>query len=150
MADDASEVLGSPEIAHLLVNPKGLAKRATGAAAGSVVGGMVGTFAAKRVLGDQNAGAPDVPSFGRVGYLAATVDEIALLKTRTGWKMRMTDTVLARVPRTEITGVEWDGGMLVSHLVFTFANGVRWEFDVPRNGKKDAKAFVDAIGGTTG
>jgi hypothetical protein len=41
-----------------------------------------------------------MPSFGRVGYVAVSEDEIALVKTKTGaFKMRITDEVLARARR---------------------------------------------------
>jgi hypothetical protein len=37
-------------------------------------------------------GAPDVPNFGGVGYVAVTENEVALVKTKTGLiKMKITD-----------------------------------------------------------
>ncbi len=146
MAGDASAALGAPELAGTLVNPKGLTKKMTAAAAGSVAGGAIGNFAARRMTGDANAGAPDVPNFGRVGYLAVTDGEIALVKTTTGaFKMKIGDEVLARVPRSEIAAVDWDGGLMLSHLKIAFANGVLWEFDIPRQAKKTAEAFVRVL-----
>jgi hypothetical protein len=146
MANDASAALGVPEIAGTMVNPKGLTKKVTASVAGSVAGGALGNFAARRVMGDSYAGAPDVPNFGRVGYLAVTSEEIALVKTNTGaFKMKVSDEVLARVPRSEIASVDWDGGFMLSHLKIAFKNGVLWEFDIPKAGKKGAEAFVRVL-----
>lgn len=147
MGNDASSALGAQEIAGTLVNPKGLTKKMTAKVAGSVVGGAVGNFAAERAVGPSYAGAPDVPDFGRVGYLAVTDTEIALVKTKTGaFKMKLTDEVLARAPRSEIAAVEWDGGLLLSHLKITFANDIVWELDVPKAAKKTAEEVVRALG----
>ena len=145
---DGSAALGAPEVAGMMVNPKGMAKKMTASVAGGVVGGAVGSLAANLKTGGAYAGAPDVPSFGRVGYLTASADDIALVKTKSGaMKMKITDEVLARVPRTEIVSMELDKGMLLSHLKIVFANDVIWELDIPKVGKKDAIRFVEALGG---
>jgi hypothetical protein len=147
MAEDASAALGAPQVAGTLVNPKGLTKTMTASVAGGQVAGVVGNVAASLATG--RAGAPDVPDFGRVGYLAASEQEVALVKTKTGaFKMKVTDEVLTRVPRSEIVSSELDQGKLLSKLKITFANGVTWEFDVPKQGKKTAQGFVTALGGT--
>jgi hypothetical protein len=149
MAGDASAALGVAELAGTFVNPKGMTKKMTAAATGGVVGGAIGTAAVTATTGGAYAGAPGVPSFGRVGYVAVTADEIALVKTNTGMiKMKISDEVLARAPRSELTRVELDAGTLLSHLTLEFDNGVAWEFDVPKAGKKSAKAVVDALGGS--
>ena len=50
--------------------------------------------------GGAYAGAPEVPNFGRVGYVAASADSVALVKTKSGaFKMKVTDESLATVPR---------------------------------------------------
>jgi hypothetical protein len=145
MAADASAALGAPEIAGTLVNPKGYAKKAIARTAGREVAGLVGDLAAGRAARDK--GVPDVPDFGRVGYLAVSATEVALVKTKYGWKMTPTDEALARAPRSEVASVEWDEGRLISHLKLSFAGGQVWEFDVPKSDKKTAKAVVGALGG---
>jgi hypothetical protein len=148
MAADASKVLGAPEVAGAFVNPKGMAKKMTASVAGQVVGGAAASFAVNMRTGGAYKGVPDVPEFGRVGYVAATESEIALVKTKTGpFKMKVGDEVLARAPRTEITSVELDEGWL-SHLKIGFTNGVTWEFDIPKGGKKNGQSLVRALGGT--
>lgn len=152
MAQDASQALGAPELAGTLVNPKGLTKKMTASVAGGVVGGAVGSFAAQMATGGGTpyAGAPEVPSFGRVGYVAVSENEVALVKTKTGLlKMKVSDEVLARVPRAEIESVDLDKGTLLSHLKIAFTNGVSWEFDIPKQAKKTAERVVETLGGTS-
>src|SRR4051812_1489283 len=106
MAEDASAALGAPQVAGTLVNPKGMTKKMTASAAGGL--------AASLATGPAYAGAPDVPNFGRVAYVAASDREIALVKTKTGaFKMKLTDEVLARVPRSDIASSELAQGALL-------------------------------------
>jgi hypothetical protein len=148
MADDASTALGAPEIAGTLVNPKGMTKKVTASVAGGVVGGVAGNMAASLATGPAYQGAPEVPDFGRVAYVAASADALALVKTKSGaFKMKVTDEALARVPRSEIATSELDQGKLLSHLTITFTNGTVWEFDVPKAAKKTAQGLVTALGG---
>jgi hypothetical protein len=148
MADDASRALGAPEIAGTFVNPKGLTKKVTASATGSEVGGAIGNVAANLIAGRSSATTADMPSFGRVGYLAVSEDELALVKTRTGaFKMKISDEILARAPRSDVAFVELDQGKLLSHLKITFSDGVTWQFDVPKQSKKTAQAVTRALGG---
>ena len=146
MADDASAALGAPQVAGTLVNPKGLTKKMTASVAGGEVAGVVGNVAASLASGP--AGAPQVPDFGRVGFVAVSADDIAIVKTKTGaFKMKVTDEVLARAPRSDITSSELDQGMMLSKLKIAFANGVLWEFDIPKQAKKSAQGLVNTLGG---
>jgi hypothetical protein len=148
MAEDASTVLGAPQIAGTLVNPKGMTKKVTASVAGGVVGGVAGNLAAGLATGPAYQGAPEVPEFGRVAYVAASADQLALVKTKSGMlKMKLTDEALARVPRSDIASSELDQGKLLSHLTIVFTNGVTWEFDVPKAAKKTAQQLVTALGG---
>jgi hypothetical protein len=89
-----------------------------------------------------------MPSFGRVGYVAVSEDEVALVKTKTGaFKMKITDEVLARAPRSAVASVEFAQGRLLSHLKIEFTDGVVWEFDVPKAAKKTAPDVTRALGG---
>jgi hypothetical protein len=143
MTDKVSNALGAPEIAGTLVNPKGYAKKTVARAAGREVAGFVGSVAAGLAAGDP--GATDLPDFGRVGYVAVSETDVAVLKTKTGWKMTPTEEVVVRASRSELASVELDEGRMVSHLSLTFANGHVWHFDVPRSDKKTAKAVVAAL-----
>jgi len=148
MADDATAALGAPEIAGTMVNPKGMTKKVTASVAGDVVGGAAGRMAASLATGPAYQGAAEVPNFGRVAYVAASSDSLALVKTKSGaFKMKVTAEALAHVPRTEIASTVLDQGKLLSHLTITFTNGTVWEFDVPKAAKKTAQGLVSALGG---
>ncbi len=143
MAQDGSAALGAPEIAGTLVNPKGYVKKTVARTAGQEVAGLVGSTAA--ALATREMGTPDLPDFGRVGYVAVSATEIAVLKTKTGWKMTPTEVALVRAPRSELASAELDEGAMVSHLRLRFADGRLWEFDVPRSDRKTARAVVAAL-----
>jgi hypothetical protein len=145
MADNVSNVLGAPEIAGTLVNPKGYAKKTVARVAGREVAGLAGSVAAGLAVGDP--GAPDLPDFGRVGYVAVSDADVMVLKTKTGWKMTPTEEVIVRASRGELASVDWDEGKMVSHLTLNFSNGHVWQFDVPRSDRKTAKAVVAALQG---
>jgi hypothetical protein len=149
MANDASAALGAPEIAGTLVNPKGYVKKAVARTAGREVAGLLGSTAAVLATRDHGSGVADLPDFGRVGYLAVSATEVALVKTKYGWKMTPTDEALARAPRNELESVEWDEGRLVSHLTLSFAGGQTWALDVPKSDKKTARAVVEALQNAT-
>jgi hypothetical protein len=146
MSGEASRALGAPEIAGALVNPKGMTKKMTAKVAGNVVGGAAAAFAVGMKMGGAYDGVPDVPDFGRVGYVTCSEGEIALLKTKTGaLKMKVTDEVLARAPRSAITSVEFDKGRVLSHLRIGFQGDVLWEFDIPKAGAKSAEKLAAAL-----
>ncbi|MDX6569575.1 MAG: hypothetical protein QOH15_2153 [Gaiellales bacterium] len=134
-AADGSSALGAPEVAGSFVNARGLTKKLTAGRAGSAAN-------------EADEGAPEVPSFGRVGYLSVTGDEIAIVRTKAAFRTTITDVVLARVPRSAIASVVFDAGVLLSHLTISFDNAVVWEFDIPRVNKRTAEAVVRELGGS--
>jgi hypothetical protein len=148
MANDGSAALGAPEIAGTLVNPRGYVKKRVARTAGREVAGLVGSVAAGLATRDGGAGVSDLPDFGRVGYVAVSTTEVAVLKTKLGWKMTPTDVALARAPRSELASAELDEGRMVSHLRLRFADGRLWEFDVPKSDKKTAREVVAALEGS--
>ncbi|HEX3724025.1 MAG TPA: hypothetical protein VHV31_14655 [Nitrolancea sp.] len=139
MATDASVALGSPQVAGIFVNPTGFARRAVAMSVGGVVGSAIAAGTAPKQTG--------APAFGRVGFLAATDSEIALVKTKSGLiGMKVTDQVLARRERSEIASIQIDGGALASRLTVQFTDGDEWLFDVPRAKARDARQFVETLG----
>jgi hypothetical protein len=143
MAGEGSAALGAAEVAGAMVNPRGFGNKASAGALGGVVGAVAASAVASRTS------ASDVPAFGRVGYLAASESEVALIKTKSGaLKMKVTDQLLARAPRDELEVVALKDGKLLSHLRLQFTNGTVWEFDVPKIGKKNAKHLVTVLGGS--
>ncbi|HYZ79899.1 MAG TPA: hypothetical protein VE571_01440 [Solirubrobacteraceae bacterium] len=130
-----------------MVSPRRLTKKMTMRTAGGEVAGMVGDLAAGAMAGK---GAPDVPDFGRMGYLAASETELALTKTsQLSFMPRPTGDALVKVPRSEVESVAMQDGRLLSQLTLSFTNGVKWEFEIPRAHRKAAKGLVSALGGSS-
>jgi hypothetical protein len=124
-------------------------KRAAALAAGREVAGLLGSTAAVLATRDRDKGAVDLPDFGRVGYVAVSATEVAVVKTRHGWKMTPTEEALTRAPRSPLASVEWDEGRRVLHLTLSFTDGHAWAFDVPNSDKKTARAVVEALQSAT-
>ena len=146
MALDASELLGTAQVAGTKVNPIGSArKRARVAGAG--VGMVPMEIAAKLMFGKKSKElqVSQTPAFGVLGYLAASDTELAIISTGTekGVKVRLKD-VVARAPRSEVASAEMSGAML-GKLVITFTDGRRWTFEVPTPNKKDAREVIEAV-----
>jgi hypothetical protein len=140
MATDASGVLSAPQIAGTFVNPKGFARQVTATVAGGVVGSAIASAT--------GPGQGDVPSFGRVAFVAATDNEVAIIKTKSGMiKMKLTEQVLARRARAEVSAIEIKRGGLLSNLMIRFRDGGVWTFDVPKANQKSAVHFVEQLGG---
>jgi hypothetical protein len=151
MANDASQALGAPEVAGTLVSPRGLTKKMSIGTAGAQVGGLVGSLAATAMANRKSNATPDMPSFGRVGYLAASDSELILTKTsQLGWKPHPKGDALVRVPRGDVQSVALDKGKVLSRLKLTFADGLEWEFEIPRANRKGAEEFTNALGGNVG
>ncbi len=146
MANDASTALGAPQIAGTLVNPRGYMKKTVARTAGREIAGLAGDLAAGLAARERNPGPSELPDFGRVGYVAVSATEVAVTKTKTGWKMTPTDVALVRAPRSELSSAELEEGRMLSHLRLRFANGLLWEFDVPRSDRETARSVVAALG----
>jgi hypothetical protein len=143
---DASSALRAPQLAGTWVNNKGTAKRLVASVAGREFAGAVGSVAAGSIAGRSPDGVTDTPDFGRDAYLAISESDIALVKTKQGvMKLKITDEVHARAARTEVAHAELGNGKLACPLTITFANGSRWELDVPRGGKSAAEKLVSLL-----
>ncbi len=140
MAKDGSEALGAPEEAGTFVAVKGNTKKLAAF-------GAIGAVLASRTKAGEEGG---TPAFGRFAYLSVGADNIALVKAHSGMmsmKPKVTPEALTRRPRGEVSSVELDKGALKSNLKLAFANGDRWEFEIPKAFNKGAKSVVEALGG---
>jgi hypothetical protein len=151
MAQDASSVLGASEVAGTFLTPHGLTRKMTAHVAGGVVAGAAG-----RVVADAIAGAPGgertdrTPEFGRIGYLAATAEEVALVRGKSGlMRPKVGSEILARVPRSQVSAVTLDRGALKAELRIEFADGGLWRFEVPKINRATAERVVSALGGVS-
>lgn len=148
MANDASGALGAPEVAGALVSPRGLTRKMSMGTAGTQVGGLAGTLAANATAAKTSRKTPEMPSFGRVGYLAASETELVLTRTSPlGWKPHPKGDALVRIPRSDVQSVEFDRGKVLSRLKLTFADGLAWEFEIALANRKSAREFTNAFGG---
>ena len=155
MAHDASEILGSAQLAGVKVNPRGFGKSTganfTGMYAG-LVGAAVSTVAAGRAKKQQAEAAAlsTAPRFGRLAYLAVTADELALVELKQKGAVRLElNQVIARIPRSEVATAELGGGhtLMSPPLTVTFASGDTWLLEVPRPSKKQALEVVGILTG---
>ena len=149
MALDASQVLGSPQLAGVKVSPRGLAKStalgSAGLGVGGILGGAISATAGAKAGRRQAEMASETPKFGRVAYLAVTAEEVALIKL-TGLATFKLDQVIERVPRSDVASAEL-GRSIAPSLTITFGNRGSWQLEVARIAKKDAEAVVRALGG---
>jgi hypothetical protein len=154
LAHDASSILGTPQLAGVKVNPRGLGKAAGAGSRGIPVGGIVGAgvSAAASMKADKTkkeaAAASDAPDFGPLAYLSVTDTELALVSLKQkGLGLKLED-VIARVPRSDVTAIELGGGrtLFSPPLTITFASGDNWLLEVPRPSKKQAQEVIQVLG----
>lgn len=153
MAHDASELLGSPQLAGVKVNPRGMAKK-TSANFSGMYAGLIGAAISATAAGRANkqrakiVAESQTPNFGRLAYLAVTADELALIELKQkGMAGLELAEVLVRIPRSEIASAELGGGqtMFSPPVTITLAGGDRWELEVPRPSKQAAKELVAVL-----
>jgi hypothetical protein len=138
LAFDASTLIGSPQLAGVKVNPRGMSKR--------VAGNIGGRLPARVVYGSEGPTTSESPNFGRLAYLAVTHSELALIKLKSGLVTSKLDEVIVRIPRSDVSTVELGNGW-VTPLTITFSNGDTWQLEVPPPNKKHAQAVVHALDG---
>ncbi|HEX3824933.1 MAG TPA: hypothetical protein VHV79_10760 [Mycobacteriales bacterium] len=149
MALDASEILGSPQLAGCRVNPRGSNKatmRNVGMGEG-LGGALAGAIAGKKVGAEPAQAAASVtPSFTMIAWLVLTASELALVSIDRKRGLSL-DQILARVPRTEINSVELGKAapMVSKPLTVTFTSGDYWIVEVPALAKGDVKKIADAF-----
>lgn len=137
MATDASSLLGVPQRAAVRVMAKGsTAKMLTLGSLGIAVAELSGKQAKV-----------DTPAFGRVGLLAVTDDEVALVSMAGAITLKP-KAVVARVPRNSVTGMHVGGGMASTRVVVLFSDDTAWMVEVPKNLAKQAKVVAAELGFT--
>jgi hypothetical protein len=149
MALDASQVLGSAQLAGVKVNPRGAAKTKIAGGVGmygGLVGSLIGAGAGMKASQQQVAIASgsETPKFGRLAYLAVTDGELALIGLKSGKVTVHLGEVIARIPRSDVTSAEMGRGASPS-LTITLCDGGSWQLEVPRPSKKHAQEVVHAL-----
>jgi hypothetical protein len=151
MALDASELLGSPQLAGAKVNPRGTGKRRMAGGAGlggGLVGAALGAAASMRAEKQQatTAAASETPDFSGIAYVAVTANDLALIKLVSKVVTVQLGEIIARVPRATVASAEVGGGVSPS-LTIAFHDGGSWLLEVPRPFKKSAEGIVRALAG---
>jgi hypothetical protein len=148
MSMDASDILGSPQVAGCKVNPRGTGKSIMSKSGGLGIGGIVASeVARKKVKGERaEAATSTTPEFTFIAWLALTSDEVALVGVDRRKGLKLSD-VLARVPRSDVVSVELQKAppMIAKPLVVTFSDGNYWIFEVPALAKGDVKQMAAAF-----
>lgn len=141
---DASQLLGSPQIACAPVARLGFAKKRARARAD-----LGGRYAlAPRFLGPETLSSATTPTFDRIGLLAITERDIALVSlVPTGWGTKP-ERVLARIPRSEVASTELGQGGIAPFTI-TFGNGDTWRLESSWMWRKDARGIMDALAVST-
>jgi hypothetical protein len=159
---NASELLGAPQIAGVLVSPPGFFRRkesTPGHASGSPLLGWIGDKLAGERGRDERrrdaAVSKSTPKCGDWGYLAVTDTELALTTAefRKGGAGLKLGQLVTRVPRSTVAQVELAGGwqhatlyMLSSApLRIAFTDGTAWAFEVSRYYRRRAKRLVRTL-----
>jgi hypothetical protein len=145
MAFDASELLGAPQVAGVKVTPIGSARQRA-RVAGAGVGMIPAEIAGKLLFGKKSKTLKgnQTPSIGRLGFLAVTETELALMNTKTHGLTGALNQVVARVPQSNVASAEISGAM-IGKLVINFKDGTQWAFETPPQNKKDARALVELV-----
>jgi hypothetical protein len=151
MAIDASEVLGSPQIAGVVVNRRGTARRRAGTSGGvgvgsgptGIVGGAIGSKIAGKLMPAASEGGGETPAKG--GFLALTKDEFAVVELKSGLVKLKPVGVVVRMPRSQVTSAELGSSVSVMPLTISLADGTRWDWEVPRPSRKQAEKLVEVL-----
>jgi hypothetical protein len=112
------------------------------------IGGVVGAAAGAAV--DKRTAAPSPLNRGDLAYLAVMPESVALFKAKRGaLKPKVTDELLAEVPRSELQASRYDKGKMVGVFELQFSDGSSWAFDVGRAFAKSATEVATALGAHT-
>jgi hypothetical protein len=153
MGHDASQILGSPQLAAVIVSPVGAGLQ-TGSRFGGFGGGIAGAVVSATVASKANkemaqaAAVSTAPEFGRWAFLAVTAGELALVDLASKRSGRLTlGDVIARIPRADVTSGEVGSARTAFPLSLriTFSGGDTWLFEVPRWARKQAGKVVGLL-----
>jgi hypothetical protein len=135
---DASNALGAPEVVGAWVNSSGKGKRTMNAVAFGQYGASGGIPATV-----------ETPNFGGFGYLALSATDMVLVKGKQGLVgLKLTDDVVAKVPRSEVAAIELGEGKLTAPLRIKFVGGGEWTLEVARANRKGAeRVAAEVVGG---
>jgi hypothetical protein len=163
---DASEVLGSRQLAGVRVSPVGLFRRieanTQGAAGPVLVSGTLVIAIADKIGGERAGGSREAdaevsartPTFGDWGFLAVTESDLGLFTTQPP-KMagRRLGSIVVRASRSTVVSADLAGGwrhptmyvLSSAPLRISFSDGTAWAVEVSRFYRRQAKSVVRAL-----
>lgn len=146
---DASKALGAPEIGGAWIERKGFAKKEMNAIASAEIDGMLGAAVGTGLSGKATPKpTAETPSFGAYAYLALSASDLVLVKAKQGLTgLKLTDDVIASVPRSAVASVELGQGKVSSPFTITFSDGGTWELEVARARRRGAERVIAELGG---
>jgi hypothetical protein len=114
--------------------------------AAAEIGGAVGVAAGSGRSSPQPT--PETPEFGAFAYLAVSSSDLVLVKAKQGLTgLKMTDDVVARVPRSDVVSIDLGDGKVAFPLTITLANGDEWALEVARAARRGAESVISELGG---
>jgi hypothetical protein len=146
-------MLGSPQLAGVKVNPRGMSKRVSSNLAGinaGVAGAVVDAARGGKAAQEMQAAAAgsETPTFARLAFLALTDAELALIEVKSKIVTVYLADVIERVSRGEVESISLAGGGLNSMpLMVTLKNGDTWALEVVKTSKKHAEQVISAFSG---
>jgi len=141
MGHNASELLGSSQVAGVTVEAVGSASRT--ALTPGPTDAVLGRGIAAKIV-DPKGDRAQTPRFG-VGFLAVTNTELALIGLKSGAFTLKLGGVIARVSRTEVASAELHGGTATGLLTITFHSGNTWQVEVAKVHHRATRKVVAAL-----
>ncbi|HEY2507072.1 MAG TPA: hypothetical protein VGI58_11185 [Streptosporangiaceae bacterium] len=89
----------------------------------------------------------DTPNIGRVGLLALTENDLALVRVRQGFPgFKVARDVVARVPHSSIASAELGKSTLLAPpLTITLTDGTMWNLEVLKVDTKRARKLLELL-----
>jgi hypothetical protein len=132
-------------VAGTFVEPRGMIRSLSAAAAGREVLGLVGSVAASAAATSGLDGASPLES-GQIAYLSLDAQHITMFRAKRGaFRPKATDEVLARASRREITSASLAKGRLGGVLEIGFSDGQSWTFDIAKVHRSGAEGITAAL-----
>ena len=123
MNEKASELLGEPVIAGVILEAKSSLLKAIGSGVGGIVGGLLAEAAAKP------ASLPgDHPG---IHYVAVGPTKVGFFAMKRGFFRPSLDRLLVQYPRSEVQAVEIEGGFIPT-VHFVLRDGTHYALACPR------------------
>lgn len=139
--------IGGALVAGCVVNPPNSARSiAAGAAAKQLGSSVVGASQDAQVAAASADALPQPTGSWQAAYLALTETELVLVRVRRGMLRMQGDGVVARIPRSAVTGAAVGDSGLQRPLRLDLSDGTAWAFGLPKLEGGNAAELFAALG----